>query len=240
MIKDISIHSQNSEIQNINSQSINLCKKINEQFKNKNIIKKNKINSKGRWIKEEHIRFIKGCLLYGNDWKKVEKYVKTRTSTQIRSHAQKFLIKLKKKYDIYDENEKLKFFDDNDAINIIQKDIYFFVNNLKSNEQFENEMETIEIILLKLFNINQKNGDILVNKRINLLSNSNNEKIVECEKEIKNTQLKDKIKTWLNSNESEDLYNLLYLININDEKIKLTLQNIFQLDEIYRQIIYNE
>ena len=240
MIKDISIHSQNSEIQNINSQSINLCKKINEQFKNKNIIKKNKINSKGRWIKEEHIRFIKECLLYGNDWKKVEKYVKTRTSTQIRSHAQKFLIKLKKKYDIYDENEKLKYFDDNDDINIIQKDIYFFVNNLKSNEQIENEMETIEIILLKLFNINQKNGDILVNKRINLLSNSNNEKIVECEKEIKNTQLKDKIKTWLNSNEGEDLYNLLYLININDEKIKLTLQNIFQLDEIYRQIIYNE
>ena len=134
----------------------------------------------------------------------------------------------------------MKMKNDNDDINIIQKDIYFFVNNLKSNEQFENEMETIEIILLKLFNINQKNGDILVNKRINLLSNSNNEKIVECEKEIKNTQLKDKIKTWLNSNESEDLYNLLYLININDEKIKLTLQNIFQLDEIYRQIIYNE
>ena len=134
----------------------------------------------------------------------------------------------------------MKMKNDNDDINIIQKDIYFFVNNLKSNEQFENEMETIEIILLKLFNINQKNGDILVNKRINLLSNSNNEKIVECEKEIKNTQLKDKIKTWLNSNEGEDLYNLLYLININDEKIKLTLQNIFQLDEIYRQIIYNE
>ncbi len=93
MINDISINSQNSEIQNINSLSINLTNKINEEFKNKNIIKKNKINSKGRWIKEEHIRFIKGCLLYGNDWKKVEKYVKTRTSTQIRSHAQKFLIK---------------------------------------------------------------------------------------------------------------------------------------------------
>ena len=238
MINDISIDSQNSEIQNINSQNINLCNKMNEQFKNKNIIKNNKINSKGRWIKEEHISFIKGCLLYGNDWKKIEKYVKTRTSTQIRSHAQKFLIKLKKKYDIYDENKQLNYFDNND--DIIQKDIYFFVKNLKSNDQIENEMEKIEIILLKLFNINQKNGEILVNKRINLLSNSNNEKKVEREKEIKNTQLKDKIKTWLNSNESEDLYNLLYLININDENIKLTLQNIFESDEIYRQIIYKE
>ena len=238
MINNISIDSQNSEIQNINSQNINLCNKMNEQFKNKNIIKNNKINSKGRWIKEEHISFIKGCLLYGNDWKKIEKYVKTRTSTQIRSHAQKFLIKLKKKYDIYDENKQLKYFDNND--DIIQKDIYFFVKNLKSNDQIENEMEKIEIILLKLFNINQKNGEILVNKRINLLSNSNNKKKVEREKEIKNTQLKDKIKTWLNSNESEDLYNLLYLININDENIKLTLQNIFESDEIYRQIIYKE
>ena len=238
MINNISIDSQNSEIQNINSQNINLCNKMNEQFKNKNIIKNNKINSKGRWIKEEHISFIKGCLLYGNDWKKIEKYVKTRTSTQIRSHAQKFLIKLKKKYDIYDENKQLKYFDNND--DIIQKDIYFFVKNLKSNDQIENEVEKIEIILLKLFNINQKNGEILVNKRINLLSNSNNEKKVEREKEIKNTQLKDKIKTWLNSNESEDLYNLLYLININDENIKLTLQNIFESDEIYRQIIYKE
>ena len=238
MINDISIDSQNSEIQNINSQNINLCNKLNEEFKNKNIIKNNKINSKGRWIKEEHISFIKGCLLYGNDWKKIEKYVKTRTSTQIRSHAQKFLIKLKKKYDIYDENKQLKYFDNND--DIIQKYFYFFVKNLKSNDQIENEMEKIEIILLKLFNINQKNGEILVNKRINLLSNSNNEKKVEREKEIKNTQLKDKIKTWLNSNESEDLYNLLYLININDENIKLTLQNIFESDEIYRQIIYKE
>jgi SHAQKYF class myb-like DNA-binding protein len=240
MTTDTSTNSLNLEMKKINTININSNQINNQQIKNKNTEINNNTHSDGRWNSDEHKRFIKGCLLYGNNWKKVEGYVQTRTSTQIRSHAQKFLIKLKKKYDIYDENEKLKFFDDNDAINIIQKDIYFFVNNLKSNEQFENEMETIEIILLKLFNINQKNGDILVNKRINLLSNSNNEKIVECEKEIKNTQLKDKIKTWLNSNEGEDLYNLLYLININDEKIKLTLQNIFQLDEIYRQIIYNE
>ena len=25
----------------------------------------------GRWNSDEHIRFIKGCLLYGNNWKKV-------------------------------------------------------------------------------------------------------------------------------------------------------------------------
>ena len=51
----------------------------------------------GRWGKSEHIRFLGGCLQYGNNWKKVETYVRTRTSTQIRSHAQKYLKKLEKK-----------------------------------------------------------------------------------------------------------------------------------------------
>ena len=52
----------------------------------------------GRWDKNEHIRFLGGCLQYGNNWKKVETYVKTRNSTQIRSHAQKYLKKIEKKY----------------------------------------------------------------------------------------------------------------------------------------------
>jgi hypothetical protein len=33
---------------------------------------------------------------YGKDWKKVEQYVRTRTGSQVRSHAQKFFNKLQK------------------------------------------------------------------------------------------------------------------------------------------------
>jgi hypothetical protein len=33
---------------------------------------------------------------FGKDWRKVEQYVKTRTSSQVRSHAQKFFNKLQK------------------------------------------------------------------------------------------------------------------------------------------------
>lgn len=50
----------------------------------------------GRWKKEEHKKFIDAIIQYGNDWRQVQKTVGTRTSTQARSHAQKFFDKLKK------------------------------------------------------------------------------------------------------------------------------------------------
>jgi SHAQKYF class myb-like DNA-binding protein len=53
-------------------------------------------NQNGRWSKEEQNRFIEAIILYGDDWKKVQKHISTRSSTQARSHAQKFLLKLKK------------------------------------------------------------------------------------------------------------------------------------------------
>ena len=71
-----------------NNESIELNEDEND---NNNIIN-------GRWSQKEHLLFIKGCLLYGNYWKKVKKYIQTRSCSQIRSHAQKYLNKLNKKY----------------------------------------------------------------------------------------------------------------------------------------------
>lgn len=51
----------------------------------------------GRWTKEEKYNFLKGMKEYGNDWKMVQKVIKTRSSSQIRSHAQKYFMRLKKK-----------------------------------------------------------------------------------------------------------------------------------------------
>ena len=51
----------------------------------------------GRWNKEEQNRFAEAVLKFGNDWKKIQNYVFSRNITQIRSHAQKFLMKLKEK-----------------------------------------------------------------------------------------------------------------------------------------------
>ena len=51
--------------------------------------------NEGRWDTSEHMRFIEAINIYGNEWKEVQKYIGTRSSNQVRSHAQKFFLKLK-------------------------------------------------------------------------------------------------------------------------------------------------
>lgn len=80
--------------ENMNIQTPQMESPIDYDGKNED----NCSGNNGRWGRKEHLMFLGGCLQYGNNWKKVEAYVKTRTSTQIRSHAQKFLKKLEKKY----------------------------------------------------------------------------------------------------------------------------------------------
>ena len=58
-------------------------------------IKESNDSNGGRWNKEEKRLFAEAVLKYGNDWKKIQNYVSSRNITQIRSHAQKFLMKLK-------------------------------------------------------------------------------------------------------------------------------------------------
>jgi len=50
----------------------------------------------GRWTPAEHETFLKGLKVYGREWKKVARCVPTRTSAQIRSHAQKYFAKVSK------------------------------------------------------------------------------------------------------------------------------------------------
>ena len=46
----------------------------------------------GRWTKAEHKKFLKALEKYGRNWPLIQKKVKTRTLTQIRSHAYKIFI----------------------------------------------------------------------------------------------------------------------------------------------------
>uniref|UniRef100_A0A7S4I1T7 HTH myb-type domain-containing protein n=1 Tax=Odontella aurita TaxID=265563 RepID=A0A7S4I1T7_9STRA len=48
----------------------------------------------GRWTREEHEAFLNGLKVFGREWKKVATRIPTRTSAQIRSHAQKYFARL--------------------------------------------------------------------------------------------------------------------------------------------------
>jgi len=77
----------------------------------------------GRWKFKEHIQFLEGLDKYGVNWKKICPLIKTRTANQVRSHAQKFFLKLKQ---VKDEQLGIDFTSDN--INSIRD----MINNIKS------------------------------------------------------------------------------------------------------------
>ena len=149
----------------------------------------------GKWTNEEHEKFLEGILVYGNEWKKVQEYIKTRSSTQARSHGQKFFLRMKKLMkkngekdnlknteEIFDRviNELLpKKFIKNLTENQKEKLLSAISCNNKSEEnssfedEFEIELDETENLNNK--NLNLDNSIIIKNNKIsfdlNILSN---------------------------------------------------------------------
>ena len=220
---------------NIDVNDIKTCDDIDEV---NNALTSSSSYLNGRWSYEEHIRFLKGCLLFGNNWKKVENYVKSRTSSQIRSHAQKFLIKLNKKYKVelmspfshsqkYVKNAKHKI--SNETLNEV----------LETLSQPNIDMEKVEKVILNIFFMNgsnqvevkKKDECLLKDKYINTIDqfDINNltafdfdfkRKIFTCEKIPKDSPLKEEMMKCLESNEPEDRKKIQSWINSENIKIK--------------------
>ena len=133
-----------------------------------------KFNS-GRWSDDEHKRFLEGILTYGNEWKKIQNIIKTRSSTQARSHAQKFFLKIKK--DLKLSNNKNKNFKINNNTNDINDNfsIKYFFDILNDNETNNNikKLKLCNEQKEKIFNFISK-FPINENEKINVKHNYNN------------------------------------------------------------------
>uniref|UniRef100_A0A7C8YMD5 Uncharacterized protein n=1 Tax=Opuntia streptacantha TaxID=393608 RepID=A0A7C8YMD5_OPUST len=68
-----------------------------DEFSNKKIRKPYTITkSRESWTEPEHDKFLEALQLFDRDWKKIEAFVGSKTVIQIRSHAQKYFLKVQK------------------------------------------------------------------------------------------------------------------------------------------------
>ena len=96
---------------------------LNEEVKKRKHLTRGGDYNSGRWKPEEHKRFVEAIIKFGNEWKEVQKHVGTRSSTQARSHAQKFFVKIKKS-------------------NILDLNIDFSTNSVKILHDMANNMDS--------------------------------------------------------------------------------------------------
>ena len=134
--------------------------------------------NQGRWSEEEQDRFLKGCYLYKNNWKKIKEYIKTRTIPQIRSHAQKYLIRLCGKYSI-------KLFKKKFALSTSNKNIATVPCKQKLNFS---KMNAYERNIFDMFNY--YNREIIKDNNENMDAEKKQEKNVDEKNEIKNQDQK--------------------------------------------------
>jgi SHAQKYF class myb-like DNA-binding protein len=168
--------------------------------------KKKTCYNEGRWSLEEHRKFIEAIAEYRKNWKNIQMYIGTRSSSQVRSHAQKFLLKLK-----MSENPNLNL-------------------DFKTKE-IKNLNDVIEEIIKRKQN-NDEEKKYIIDYLMNLsltLSNENSRSTLNSKKN-KITKDSSKIfKSQINNNICEDNKKE---INSNNNEIKINSSNGESLEEI--------
>ena len=210
---------------------------------------KEKYNIYGYWDKSEHKKFIDALYLYNCEWLKIQKYLKNRSYMQIRSHAQKFYLKLKS---FKDEKLELDFTPSNvnslnDIIKIVrekerisknsEKLLYIISEKLSFGKSVHKQEEDIIINIKEeeqedyLDNCDCKNKINKTQSDVNFIDNSNyndsyniidnNNRIYFKKIELKKNEVLDFINRYnIVSTNKDSEEDLESIFQINDNSIK--------------------
>ena len=145
----------------------------------KNIGNENISNRIGYWNKFEHIKFIEALYLYNCNWSKMKSYIKDRTYSQIRSHAQKFYNKLKS---FKDEELGVDFTSPH------VKSLNDIVNIVKDNELISNNNRNLLYTISEKISFGKSPYKKEINPKNRKTKNANiNNKIINTNDYINNT-----------------------------------------------------
>jgi SHAQKYF class myb-like DNA-binding protein len=235
IVKDNTDNMKNDELSNISKAIIKENEK-NDISKKENlskiiIFKKNNHKEKkdkkgnlneGRWSYEEHIKFIEALVKFGKNWKDVQKYVGTRTTAQARSHAQKFLLKLKM---FKANNSAFDFSNSNikNLLNVIEE-----IKRKKNNDEDEKQYVINTLINLS-DSITTENN--IFNKHIRKFKNIKKNKNMG--------QGENNANTILINDDKKDLNNSHCLTTINNELNLIKLEEDEKKEETVQKTIIN-
>ena len=179
-------------------------------------------SNNGRWDKDEQKRFAEAILKYGNDWKKIQNYVSSRNITQIRSHAQKFLMKLKEN-NLFKSKQLEK--------NLSWAKIMNYLNETLSYDELKEILFSVEqITQTKDGNENYKNFR-KIKKHQKKIQNNINDSCISSNSDLNNNDLCcyecDSDHNFFNLNE-EDKYAIKHKIVKQEEEDKEMLQKFIE------------
>ena len=214
------------------------------KFKSKLSLSKKKNIKEGRWTKEENKKFIEAFIENGKKWKIIQKYVESRTCAQTRSHAQKFLLKLKSI-----SNEEFNFKNDsiknlNDILEEIKKK-----KGIKNLDDNDDKKYLIDILLNlserccennSTGNNNKNNINDISPNDDNKSINNNNKNIDE---EIKENNVNNKDEENLNINnntKSDKKENNEEINNNNSEKNNEYWENNYSYEQIEQKLVFDD
>ena len=190
----------------------------------------------GRWTRDEHKKFIEAIIKFGNNWKEVQEYVNTRTSTQARSHAQKFFEKIKK-------NNTLKFFDalSSDYSENFTNTTILQLHNIYGNKS-KNEINAIvNKFLLLEYDLPKKRRKMAGNNMGGVLrkkNNSNNKKLNDIteenieesyEEQNENADSKENKNNYDENDRNNNYYNNENIKNSNENNNLSEYNNLLKL-----------